>query len=145
VPVRTHGGANEFEIRCRAVVRWALIAAAPAAITVAVLASTPISNAAGPDPAGWLSCAGDRMAVTHLTHDAETVATETPEEIGARYASSPEPGRLRASPLIQTLAYRSADRVDLAFSEGSGPPRAVLSFERHPKLGWRLELIHECA
>ncbi len=119
------------------------MAVATILVTAFLLYSAAPADAGPPDPRTLLHCPGDAIVTTSVTHDKTTKDSRTPAQLARVWAAAMAAERPRLTSNYQ-VAYASAQHTDLAFEDTSGQLTAVLSYERDPDLGWRLENIVEC-
>lgn len=103
-----------------------------------------VSAPAGPAPdvESHLACAGDLKESLIADHvgGAER-ETRSPEQMAKDYgahAGGPFSGQRK-------VVYRSAERIDITFTDGEGRVQAVLSYGLDEQMGWLLQNGVNCA
>lgn len=112
------------------------------AALVGLNAMNPV--AAGPSQGDRIKCKGSNTAAAFILHDTTTRVTANPAELADRWADV-RSITTRYSQVEQRTLYQSGTRAEIAFTRPDGNAVAVLSFDKHSELGWRLESIRRCA
>lgn len=127
----------------RGVGRTGILLAGVVVAAGAVLYHSSQTDAGPVDPAKLLQCAGSRFVSGDVLQGADIPETATPEQLAQRYAAAMARERSINAAMTHRVVYRSTARTDIAVS-ADGRTIAVLSYEKHDRLGWRLESTVEC-
>jgi hypothetical protein len=87
-----------------------------------------------------LSCDGTAKVHMIVDHGGFTTETRTPEQLARDYSEAVG-GSFSGK---RKVVYSSAERKDIAFVDGQGRVRAVLSYSYHGQPGWRLDQGVNC-
>lgn len=87
-----------------------------------------------------------RQVSTHILNDSTTKSNESPVELADRWADAMSVHD-RYPDAERVFVDQSEDRATIAYIPNREATHAIalLSYENHPSLGWRLDTIRECA
>jgi hypothetical protein len=102
---------------------------------------TSVAAGPAPDVESHLSCAGGLRESMVVDHGGTERETRTPEQMAKDYGDHVG-GAFSGQ---RKVVYRSAERIDITFSDSEGRVQAVLSYGLDEKTGWLLQNGVNCA